>query len=1587
MATREEVDAWLKPQGYKLKDDAEGSWTPGRSWWDRYIENAVKVSGASIAKGVGGIVQSVGESILDDRPFYQQALEEYGVEGVPSPEDLAGGQAPHGATGTWGKSIEEKINEPEGLSEIVGSVVAGTGKSLADSANEIIERLRPREDASWLEKTGFEVLHNVGVNAPGLAASIITKKPVYGLATLGGVSYGNKYTDERKLGATPDEAHQRASAAAGSEVATELVPISVILKPGLKLTQRIGYNILSEILGENVNTAYEMMQDRAIHNPDMPLGDFITQELLPAFGNTTKVSALSSFIMGAAAHPFVREPRIQQTNKQEVPGVKAVVPETKEVKIETPGQSIPTPEKSAEASQKATISTAMSGAPKQTVPEVQGAGLADVQKVTSEAMGRRLGEEGKSVKTEPGAAPAVSTSSQRKRNLDEIVDYFYEKIDIATDNEHIGIRGDDAIIKKTFRKSWNRPDNVKTTRLPGVSVVYVGYDNISKEALKKAIEEAEKYGKNIYLVAGKSPTDLQYLANDPQERLFVTNRILASTDELEDIQAISKGKPDQTKEAPAVSKEPWQMTRDEVLESIRQPGRKTEVKPNMYSMGKGILTSGMTVGGIPASEVPGWENALTEHYDAVKQALSEGKDVPPEVLKDYPDLQPHVPGVQGEQKASKQFFLDAMVADQKITAADAQEIKKIVTEHGWTDKEVEDFVKIANNLGVTNETETNKVRNALFVSLLKQEVYKKNEEKYKWEIAANDKTISNLVKTLKIRGGSPESVKLNVDNVLSTEEKFAKIKTPEELYKVIDETFGKSITFKQLGTREIQNLAAAMLTEGKEGKKITRLEDVDKDAIETLADKAKLEKIRDATPGTVLNAVEQRAAGYIKKYMAMRAHSIGNLYKQAQNQQEKNEILDAFSQAIDSFLNIDLVERGSSSEGALSMRVQQMPLEEGVLPTEGEIRIPAAEEIEKIRSLPKDKILQILEVFDKAKTQPEYDEIAKRLTESFGRNLFETINQIWINGLLSALPTHSINLASGIYTAFSAIPERYVSEKFGGMIGGRGVAKGEAAALLYGEYMAFWDSLKAARQMWKTGKSLLTNQTKWEIHRRDRLNSANANIMLGKLGFGNMNKTLAKVVDFMGKSILNLPVRGLITADEFFKVLNYKADIYAIAHRKVTNKILEGKLDAKYAAKQIAREAKNPTYAMKDEAMNFAREQTMSRPDGTVTKILNTIIDRFPPAKVVVPFRIAPESIIKYGLERFPALNMVHHETRANLFGNNGAVARDMELGKLAFGGMVLGSVAALAMAGFITGGGPRDPELRKAWLEKNKPYSLNFGGGYSYSFKRFDFMLFGLVADLAEIAYHASDTELAKTGVAIWYSLKNNLVDRQYLDGIMNVIDAFDRGGNAAYNYVKNLSGSGIPAIVALGAKATDPVVRDVVTILDRLKSRIPGMSDDLPAVRNLYGKKTMHSPTFGSIWVSPILMGVPNDDPVYDEIIKNQIEVSYPERYVEGTNPGRFPSLSTQRTGHGVALTPQQYEQLMIYFGEGMKEDLTKAINSDAYKEGSEGVDGRQAAILRSVINRHKENARDKLIYETENLQKQIYEKKQRKYEALNR
>lgn len=143
-------------------------------------------------------------------------------------------------------------------------------------------------------------------------------------------------------------------------------------------------------------------------------------------------------------------------------------------------------------------------------------------------------------------------------------------------------------------------------------------------------------------------------------------------------------------EKPKTNKEPWEMTNKEVLESIRTKPTLSGNNNSLIGLGKNILTSGMTIEGIPANEIPGWEDVLLNHKKAVQQALSEGKPVPPEVLKDYPELKP-----------SK----DRIVEQTGATGTDAPVSKRVFSEEGYKQdrKDASDILNRPNFIGAQLE--------------------------------------------------------------------------------------------------------------------------------------------------------------------------------------------------------------------------------------------------------------------------------------------------------------------------------------------------------------------------------------------------------------------------------------------------------------------------------------------------------------------------------------------------------------------------------------------------------------------------------------------------------------------------------------------------------------------------------------------------------------------------------------------------------------------------------------------------------------------------------------------------------------------
>ena len=83
----------------------------------------------------------------------------------------------------------------------------------------------------------------------------------------------------------------------------------------------------------------------------------------------------------------------------------------------------------------------------------------------------------------------------------------YIKLNISKQNVVFGIRGDDFYPSTKFRKSWNRPDGEKTTRLNGVSCMLVAQYNSwddYPESIDKEVKNAKRYGQHIFLLQGTS---------------------------------------------------------------------------------------------------------------------------------------------------------------------------------------------------------------------------------------------------------------------------------------------------------------------------------------------------------------------------------------------------------------------------------------------------------------------------------------------------------------------------------------------------------------------------------------------------------------------------------------------------------------------------------------------------------------------------------------------------------------------------------------------------------------------------------------------------------------------------------------------------------------------------------------------------------------------------------------------------------------------------------------------------------------------------------------------------------------------------
>ena len=220
---------------------------------------------------------------------------------------------------------------------------------------------------------------------------------------------------------------------------------------------------------------------------------------------------------------------------------------------------------------------------------------------------------------------------------------------------------------------------------------------------------------------------------------------------------------------------------------------------------------------------------------------------------------------------------------------------------------------------------------------------------------------------------------------------------------------------------------------------------------------------------------------------------------------------------------------------------------------------------------------------------------------------------------------------------------------------------------------------------------------------------------------------------------------------------------------------------------------------------------------------------------------------------------------------------------------MMLGYM--MAQAGMLTGSGPKDKDERdQKYATGWRPYSILIGDTY-YNFDRIEPLgaLFGLAADFQKSGKSDQGT-LSK----MWYSVRRNVMSKTFLQGIRELDEVmFGDSGKELSDIAKSMGGGSIPlsSLLASIARGIDPVLRETKTgegfMADYgayMKSRLPGLSQDLLPRVNVFGEEAKRAGSTVSRIVSPVKGGKNTGNWLATEMDKQGISIHAPSASING-------------------------------------------------------------------------------------------------------
>lgn len=505
----------------------------------------------------------------------------------------------------------------------------------------------------------------------------------------------------------------------------------------------------------------------------------------------------------------------------------------------------------------------------------------------------------------------------------------------------------------------------------------------------------------------------------------------------------------------------------------------------------------------------------------------------------------------------------------------------------------------------------------------------------------------------------------------------------------------------------------------------------------------------------------------------------------------------------------------------------------------------------------------------------------------------DKINELWINSLLSGPKTHVVNFVGNAVTTLMSLPEQGLTAGIGKVLRSHDRALiGEVGARVVGLADGAVEGLKRARHAFATGEPLDTIS---------KVEASHYQAIGGTTG-----------------KIIRIPTRALTASDEFWKSVNASAELRALAYREAKRTTANPK-DWQQKFEQLLRD---PPEKMVTAAQNAARYYTFQKELGESGRHIQGWANKWPGAKIILPFVRTPINLLKYAGERSvfaPVMAEVRKALKA------GGKARDEALAKITIGSGLSTAAVMAAMEGRVSGGGPADTRERAALLQSGwQPYSVRIGDQW-VSYQRFDpfSTLFGAAADFTEVARYATSKEADEFAINLGMGIAKNLTSKTWLSGLSDAFEVLSDPERYGKFYFQRLAGSAaVPSVVNQAAQATDPYMRSARSIVDAIKARVPVLSESVPVRRDVWGEPVKRGESLGPDMASPIFTTPVSDDPVRQEIARLGVPLSQPPRYLKVR-------------GKRFDLTPQQYDELVQLSGKPAKQYFDGFMLTDEWRQ----------------------------------------------------